>query len=151
MSGPGTCKAPNSKSIQAVLKYNFSFKWGGNSAKLETITDPLAQPITPSPNNELLSNEIINPEQSIQNLLYKWDIRRDTLTQAAEKRIKEIETDVEPLFTDGIQTFQETTSQEKETQKEEKQALLLQLQQLQQFNQELQQRFLRLKQLTMEL
>nr|UGV35740.1 MAG: ORF1 [TTV-like mini virus] len=151
MSGPGTCKAPNSKSIQAVLKYHFSFKWGGNSAKLETITDPLAQPITPSPNNELLSNEIINPEQSIQNLLYKWDIRRDTLTQAAEKRIKEIETDVEPLFTDGIQTFQETTPQEKETQKEEKQALLLQLQQLQQFNQELQQRFLRLKQLTMEL
>nr|UJI58612.1 ORF1 [Anelloviridae sp.] len=151
MSGPGVCKAPNTVSIQAVLKYNLSFKWGGNSSKLETITDPLAQPITPSPNNQLLSNEITNPEQSIQNLLYKWDIRRHTLTQAAEKRIKEIETDDRHLFTDGIQTQEETTSQEKETKEEEKQALLLQLQQLQQFNQELQQRFLRLKQLTMEL
>lgn len=151
MTGPGTCKAPNQVSIQAVLKYDFSFKWGGNSSKLETITDPLAQPITPHPNNELLSNEITNPEQSIQNLLYKWDIRRDTLTQAAEKRIKEIETDVGPLFTDGIQTQEKTTPQEKEAQEKEKQALLLQLQQLQQFNQELQQRFLRLKQLTMDL
>lgn len=151
MTGPGTCKAPNQVSIQAVLKYDFSFKWGGNSSKLETITDPLAQPITPHPNNELLSNEITNPEQSIQNLLYKWDIRRDTLTQAAEKRIKEIETDVGPLFTDGIQPQEKTTPQKKETQEKEKQALLLQLQQLQQFNQELQQRFLRLKQLTMEL
>jgi len=151
MTGPGTCKSPNQVSIQAVLKYDFSFKWGGNSSKLETITDPLAQPITPNPNNQLLSDEITNPEQSIQNLLYKWDIRRDTLTQAAEKRIKEIETDVGPLFTDGIQTQEKTTSQEKETQEKEKQALLLQLQQLQQFNQELQQRFLRLKQLTTEL
>nr|UGV34427.1 MAG: ORF1 [TTV-like mini virus] len=150
MSGPGVCKAPEQNSIQAVLKYRFYFKWGGNSSKLETITDPLAQPITPDPNYQLLSNEITNPEQSIQNLLYKWDIRRDTLTQAAEKRIKEIETYDQPLFTDGIQTQQETT-QTKETQKEEKEALLLQLQQLQQFNQDLQQRFLRLKQLTMEL
>nr|UGV35235.1 MAG: ORF1 [TTV-like mini virus] len=151
MSGPGTCKAPNVNSIQAVLKYDFSFKWGGNSSRLETITDPLAQPITPNPNNELLSNEIINPEQSIENMLYKWDIRRDTLTQAAEKRIKEIETHVQPLFTDGTETQQETTPQTEKTPQEEKQALLFQLQQLQQFNEELQQRFLRLKQLTMEL
>lgn len=148
MCGPGVCKAPNQQSIQAVLKYNLFFKWGGNSSKLETITDPLAQPITPSPNNELLSNEITNPEQSIQNLLYKWDIRRDTLTQAAEQRIKEIETYDKTLFTDGTQTTQKTQAQT--STEEEKQALLLQLQQLQQFNQELQQRLLRLRQLTME-
>lgn len=148
MTGPGVCKAPNQASIQAVLKYDFSFKWGGNSSKLETITDPLAQPITPNPNNQLLSNEITNPEQSIQNLLYKWDIRRDTLTQAAEQRIKEIETYDKTLFTDGTQASQ--TTQTETTPQEEKQALLLQLQQLQQFNQELQQRLLRLRQLTME-
>lgn len=148
MTGPGVCKAPNTVSIQAVMKYNLSFKWGGNSSKLETITDPLAQPITPSPNNLLLSNEITNPEQSIQNLLYKWDVRRDTITKTAEQRIKEIQTDDQTMFTDGTQTFQ--TSQAKETQKEEEQALLLQLEQLQQFNTELQQRLNRLRQLTME-
>nr|UGV37437.1 MAG: ORF1 [TTV-like mini virus] len=149
MSGPGTCKAPGVNSIQAKMKYQFFFKWGGNSSRLETITDPLAQPITPHPDNQLLSNEIIDPEQSIENLLYKWDVRRDTITKAAEKRIKEIETHEQSLFTDGIQTQQETT-QEKTTQEEEKQALLFQLQQLQQYNQELQRKFLRLRQLTME-
>ncbi|AXQ66135.1 MAG: hypothetical protein [Anelloviridae sp.] len=150
MSGPGVCKAPEQKSIQAKMKYQFFFKWGGNSSRIETITDPLAQPITPYPNNELLSNEITNPEESIENLLYKWDIRRDTITAAAEKRIKEIETHEQSLFTDGIQTSQETT-QEKTAEKEEKEALLFQLQQLQQYNQELQRKFLRLRQLTMEL
>nr|UGV42524.1 MAG: ORF1 [TTV-like mini virus] len=152
MCGPGVCKAPNTNSIQAKLKYDFFFKWGGNSAKLETITDPLAQPITPHPNNELLSNEINDPEQSIENLLYKWDIRRDMLTQAATDRIKQIETYDTSMFTDGAQTTtSETTPQTQKAQKEEKEALLLQLQQLQQFNTELQQRFLKLKQLTMEI
>lgn len=150
MSGPGTCKT-DSQSIQAYLKYDFLFKWGGNQSKLETIADPLNQPITPSPNNQFLSNEIIDPQTSIENLLYKWDIRRDQLTQAAEQRIKELSTDDYPLFTDGIkppQPTQTSPQKEKTAQEEEKEALLLQLQQLQQYNHQLRIRFEQLKKLT---
>jgi len=151
MCGPGVCKAPDQQSIQAKMHYSFFFKWGGNSARLETITDPLAQPITPSPNNQLISNEITNPEQSIQDLIYKWDVRRDFLTQQATERIKQIETYDPSLFTDGTQTStDQTTPQTQKAQEEEKAALLLQLDQLHRFNEELQHRFLRLKQLTME-
>lgn len=150
MSGPGTCKSPEQTSIQAKMKYQFFFKWGGNSARMETITDPMAQPITPHPNNQLLSNEIIDPQQSIENLLYKWDVRRETITAAAEKRIKEIETHDQSLFTDGTLHSETQTSQTETTPQEEKQALLLQLQQLQQYNEQLQHKFLRLRQLTME-
>jgi len=151
MSGPGTCKADTQQSIQAYLKYDFLFKWGGNQSKLETIADPINQPITPSPNNQLLSNEIIDPQTSIENMLYKWDVRRYQLTQAAEQRIKELSTDDYSMFTDGIQTQTTETSpqEEKTTPKEEKEALLLQLQQLQQYNQQLLLKFQRLKQLTM--
>ena len=152
MTGPGVCKAENVQSIQAFMKYRFYFKWGGNSSQLETIADPNSQPLGPNPNNEQLSNEIIDPKTSIENLLYQWDVRRFQLTQAATERIKECETYDPCLFTDGTTTTtqEETTSQKKKAQKEEIQALQLQLQQLQQFNRELQQRFLKLQQLTMD-
>nr|UGV38992.1 MAG: ORF1 [TTV-like mini virus] len=156
MSGPGTCKAEGQQSIQAFMKYYFFFKWGGNSSELETISDPISQPVTPSPPGQYLQNEITNPETSIENMLYKWDIRRHTLTQAATERIKQCETYEHSLFPDGIQTStdipwpKKETSHQETTPQEEKQALLLQLQQLEQFNQQLQQRFLRLRQLTME-
>nr|UGV42539.1 MAG: ORF1 [TTV-like mini virus] len=150
MTGPGTCKAEGVQSIQAFMKYEFFFKWGGNSSKLETIADPNNQPLGPDPNNEFLSNEIIDPKTSIENLLYKWDIRRSQLTQAATERIKQCEIYDSNLFTDGIQTPEETsqTTQTETTPKEEIQTLLQQLNQLQQFNRELQLRFQRLKQLT---
>nr|UGV38702.1 MAG: ORF1 [TTV-like mini virus] len=152
MTGPGVCKAESVQSIQAFMKYRFYFKWGGNSSQLETIADPNSQPLGPNPNNEQLSNEIIDPKTSIENLLYQWDVRRFQLTQAATERIKECETYDTCLFTDGTTTTtqQEETSQKKKAQKEEIQALQLQLQQLQQFNRELQQRFLKLQQLTMD-
>nr|UGV35301.1 MAG: ORF1 [TTV-like mini virus] len=152
MTGPGVCKAESVQSIQAFMRYKFFFKWGGNSSQLETIADPNSQPLGPDPNNEFLSNEINDPEESIENLLYKWDIRRHQLTQAATKRIKECETYDSCLFTDGAETTlqEKTTSQTQETPKEEIQALQLQLQQLQQFNRELRHRFLRLKQQIMD-
>nr|UGV39069.1 MAG: ORF1 [TTV-like mini virus] len=154
MTGPGVCKSENQDSIQAFMKYDFFFKWGGNTSTLEHISDPVSQPITPSPPGQYLQNEITNPENSIENLLYQWDIRRHTLTQAATKRISECTTDDCSLFTDGKQTstdipFQiHQKTQEKTTTEEEKKTLLLQLQQLEQYNRELQQRFLKLKQLT---
>nr|UGV36512.1 MAG: ORF1 [TTV-like mini virus] len=152
MSGPGTCKAENTQSIQAFMKYQFFFKWGGNSSTLETIADPNSQPLGPDPNNQFISNEIIDPETSIENILYKWDIRRDQLTQAATKRIKECSTHDQYVFTDGTtpQASKTSPSQEETTPQEEIQTLLQQLNQLQQFNRDLQHRFLRLKQLTMD-
>ncbi len=104
MTGPGVVKAEEQQSIQAFIKYNFFFKWGGNSSTLETISDPNSQPITPSPPGLFLQNEITDPKTPIENMLYKWDIRRHLLTQAATTRIKEIETHDECLFTDGAET-----------------------------------------------
>nr|UGV38423.1 MAG: ORF1 [TTV-like mini virus] len=155
MSGPGVVKAETVQGIQAFMKYDFSFKWGGEPSNIENISDPNSQPITPLPHQILTTNEIINPNTSIQDLIYKWETRRDLLTQTAYKRISECEIDDKPLFTDGRQTStdipQETQTQTtKTTTKEEEETLLLQLNQLQQLNQQLQQRFQQLKQLTQE-
>nr|UGV37858.1 MAG: ORF1 [TTV-like mini virus] len=155
MSGPGVVKAESVQGIQAFMKYDFSFKWGGEPANMEHISDPNSQPITPLPREIFTTNEIINPNTSIQDLIYKWETRRDLLTQTAYKRISECQTDDKPLFTDGRQTStdipQETQTQTtKTTTKEEEETLLLQLNQLQQLNQQLQQRFQQLKQLTKE-
>nr|UGV38979.1 MAG: ORF1 [TTV-like mini virus] len=152
MTGPGVVKAENQQSIQAFIKYNFFFKWGGNSSTLETISDPNSQPITPSPPGLYLQNEITDPKTPIENMLYKWDIRRHLLTQAATTRIKEIQTHDECLFTDGAETSTDypiqAAPQEEKTPQTEKETLLLQLQQLEQFNNQLQQRLLKLQQLT---
>ncbi len=155
MSGPGVVKAESVQGIQAFMKYDFSFKWGGEPSNMENISDPNSQPITPLPREILTTNEIINPNTSIQDLIYKWETRRDLLTQTAYKRISECQTDDKPLFTDGRQTStdipQETQTQTtKTTTKEEEETLLLQLNQLQQLNQQLQHRFQQLKQLTQE-
>lgn len=155
MSGPGVCRADFTKNIQAFVKYQFFFKWGGNPATMESVYDPVSQPITPYPSGFNIQNEINDPTTSIQNLIYTWDVRRDFLTQTAQKRISELQTDVDSMFTDGAATstdvpfpkVQET--QTETTQEKEKETLLLQLQQLKQLRQQLQQRFHQLK-LTME-
>ncbi len=155
MSGPGVVRAEKDNSIQAFMKYDFSFKWGGEPATMENIADPNSQPITPLPRELLSTNEIISPTESIQNLIYKWDCRRDLLTQTAYKRISECTIDDKSMFTDGRQTSTDipqttqTPSSETTTEKE-KETLLLQLNQLQQLNQQLQHRFQQLKTLTQE-
>ncbi len=151
MSGPGVCKAEGLQSIQAFIKYDFSFKWGGDPDTMEKIYDPNSQPTTDIPSEVSLRNEITNPETSIENLIYRWDVRREMLTQTAKKRIEKCSEPTNFVFTDGIQTstdipLQTQKTQEKTTQ-EEKETILLHLQQLQQFNNDLQQRFQRLQQL----
>nr|UGV34124.1 MAG: ORF1 [TTV-like mini virus] len=154
-TGPAVYKQKTPQSIQAHMRYNFLLKWGGNPSNMETIADPTAQPTGPDPNQLLLPNEIISPENTIANYIYKWDTRRDLLTQAATKRIKECQIYDSTLFTDGKQSTTDiplqicTETQEKETTEEQEKTLLFQLQQLQQLNEQLQQRFLRLRQLTM--
>ncbi len=151
MSGPGVCKAENTQSIQAFLQYNFYFKWGGDPATMEKIADPNSQPTTTIPSEFHLQNEIINPQTSLENYIYKWDVRRDILTQAAQQRISESPTNDYSMFTDGIQTTTDVplqkTSQKKKTQETQEETLLLNLEQLQQYNQQLQQRLKRLKNL----
>lgn len=156
MTGPAVYNTQN-KSFQAHIKYSFYFKWGGNPATMEQVADPNSQPAGPDPNTKLFSSEIISPTTPLTNYIYTWDVRRDILTAAATKRIKEISTDEQYLFTDGTATstdipypqITQTTPQE-ETTEEEEQALLQQLLKLQQHNQQLQQRFRQLKQLLEE-
>lgn len=151
MTGTAVCRPENAKQIQAHCSYNFRLKWGGNPASMEKVIDPVAQPDYPVPGGLLQNTEIIDPSTSIYNLLYDFDVRRDLLTQRAEKRIKQIQETDQSLFTDGttnpfdppIQAQQETW--EEETQKEEKTSLLLQLRELQHLNQQLLLRYRQLK------
>lgn len=151
LSGPAVHKTKKTNSIQAFMKYHFFFKWGGNPSKMETIADPNQQPSGPDPTNIFNTNEIISPQQSITDYIYKWDVRRDLLTQTATKRITEIPISKPIMFTDGQQTSTDPplqkaweTSQET-TQEKEKETLFQQFQLLQQHNQQLEHR---LRQLT---
>nr|UGV36036.1 MAG: ORF1 [TTV-like mini virus] len=151
ISGPAVKKSFPNSNIQAYMKYNFFFKWGGNPSKMETIADPNQQPTGPDPTNIFSTNEIIDPQHSIADYIYKWDVRRDLLTQTATKRITEIPILKPIMFTDGQQTstdppIQKTwTPQEETTTEKEKETLLQQFQLLQQHNTQLEQR---LRQLT---
>lgn len=116
MTGPAVARGDNSKNIQAKMKYNFRFKWGGNSEPQESVFDPTNQPITPAPPNIYNINEITNPSTSITGEIYPWDFRRDILTTTAAERIKQTPTNEKYMFTDGDTTstevplFQEETS-----------------------------------------
>lgn len=153
MSGPMMCHGDHVENIQAFIKYSFLFKWGGCPATMESVYDPMSQPITPNPNNLISSNEIINPETDIENYIYKFDTRRDILTQKATKRITESSIYEQTMFTDGEPTatdvplFKKAKTQEKTTQEASEEEILQQLQQLQQYNLQLQLRFNNLKQL----
>ncbi|AXQ65809.1 MAG: hypothetical protein [Anelloviridae sp.] len=154
-TGPAVPTGDNSKNIQAKIKYQFLFKWGGNSSPQENIYDPNNQPVTPTPNNINIGNEIIDPTTDITKEIYQWDFRRHFLTETSAKRITESETDDQFMFTDGRETstdlpFQETTTQTEKTPKTQTEALFQQLQQLQQYNQQLQLRLRNLEQLSMD-
>ena len=145
MTAPAVCRPDHVKNFQAIIKYNFLFKWGGNPSPLENVYDPNSQPITPTPNNINTPDEVINPATDIKTFIYPWDIRRDIITPTAAKRITESSIFDPSIFTDTTQSttdiplFQETT-QAKTTPKEEEQTLLFQLQQLKRYNKQLQQR-----------
>jgi hypothetical protein len=155
-TAPAVCRAKNIKNLQAKIKYDFLFKWGGNPAPMEQAKDPLAQPVIPTPSGLYLQNEINDPNTPLQSFLYQWDTRRDFLTKKATERITECETHDTFMFTDGIQTstdvplFQ-TTPQEKTTQEKETEKIQQQLQFLQQYNHQLQLRFRKLKETLLEM
>nr|UGV36658.1 MAG: ORF1 [TTV-like mini virus] len=151
MSGPAVSRPQLNESIQSHMKYQFFFKWGGNPSTMETVIDPNIQPVIPDPTSQLLNNEIVSPTTSIENFIYNWDTRRDTLTQAATKRIIQIPTNDEYVFTDGTTTTtdiplpKKAKIEETEPSEEEETQVLQQLLLLQQHNQQLKQRFRQLK------
>lgn len=145
-TGPGVYKTNRGTSVQAHMRYNFLFKWGGNPSKMETIADPNTQPEGPDPHKINFTNEIISPHEPIGNYIYPWDVRRDLLTKTATERITKIKTPEQFMFTDGTTSstdppLQKTTSQTPKTQEEEEQTLLQHLLLIQQHNEQLQQRF----------
>nr|UGV34892.1 MAG: ORF1 [TTV-like mini virus] len=149
-TGPAVCKSEYQKSIQAHIKYDFHFKWGGNPPTMENIFDPNSQPTYDTPDNIRLINEITSPTTSITNYLYNWDIRRDFLTQAATKRITESPENDFSLFTDGIPTttdipIHKEKTQEKTTQEKTQEEVLQQLSNILQYNQQLRLRLQLLK------
>nr|UGV39659.1 MAG: ORF1 [TTV-like mini virus] len=146
MSGPAVFRADYQEAYEAIIKYKFFFKWGGNLSRVESVYDPNSQPITPYPSDQLLQNEIINPATNIETFLYPWDFRRDILTQTAADRITKSSYTDYSLFTDAttdVQIFK--TPQTQTTTEKEKEEILLHLQQLQQHNQQLRKRLLRMK------
>nr|UGV42612.1 MAG: ORF1 [TTV-like mini virus] len=149
-TGPAVAKPAKGEAIQAHLKYQFFFKWGGNPSTMETVYDPNSQPVGPDPNLELINNEIISPTESIENLIYSWDVRHDTITQSCAQRISQIPINEQSLFTDGTTTTEFPPPKKKKaqtttTKEEEETQLLQQLNLLQQHNQQLQHRFRQLK------
>nr|UGV36027.1 MAG: ORF1 [TTV-like mini virus] len=155
-TGPAVFRSDHEKNMQAIIKYNFYFKWGGNPSPMENVYDPNSQPITPYPPGQQLQNEIIDPATNIQSFIYPWDCRRDFLTQTATKRINQSSIYETTLFTDGnnsttnMPLFPQSQTPQTTTPQEEEATLLFQLEQLQQFNNQLQQRFQHLKSILKE-
>nr|UGV36265.1 MAG: ORF1 [TTV-like mini virus] len=148
-TGPGVCKSEYQQSVQAHIKYDFRFKWGGNPPTMENINDPNSQPTYPTPGNLQLLNEITSPAESLTTYLYNWDFRRDILTQTAAERITKSTENDYTLFTDGINPSTEiptkTTPQEKTAQEEEEKKILQQLSRIYELNSQLRNRLNLLK------
>lgn len=147
-SGPLTCKT-STQSIEAHCTYDFSFKWGGCTNQLENITDPEKQKHYPTPHNFFERTEIQDPTSPPETEIYPFDIRRDTITTRAAKRIKtdfstetsfstDTRFDAEPTTTEKIQAFQ--TEDETQSEEEKETPLLQQLLQLRHHKKQLKRR-----------
>nr|UGV38479.1 MAG: ORF1 [TTV-like mini virus] len=100
-TGPGIAKLGGRKSVEAKLKYDFCFKFGGCAPKMDIIKDPCKQDIYPIPNNESTTYSLQNPATRPETFLYQFDVYKDTITKRAAKRIiRDWETQ-KSLFTDG--------------------------------------------------
>lgn len=150
LSGPGSPKPPFGNYIQAKMKYNFHFNWGGCPKTLEQPYDPCSQPTWNIPSNLNEGLQIQNPETEPQTEIQKWDWRRDYLTPTAIERISShtpINEDLQiftgthrdvPIFR---QTSPEDTSSEEE--KEDPPSLQEQINKLKRKQHKLQHRILK--------
>lgn len=87
-TGPAAPKINTVKQIECHCNYDFIFKWGGNPAPMETISDPAEQEKFPAPNNQLQGLEISSPGKPKEYYLYNFDEKRSLITPKAAKRLK---------------------------------------------------------------
>nr|UGV35845.1 MAG: ORF1 [TTV-like mini virus] len=134
--GPGTPKLPPDYTIEAKIKYQFYFKWGGKPPPMSIIEDPALQPTYPIPSNKLPTNSLQNPAINPERLLYSFDQRHGQLTEKALQRMQKDFGTKESFITDAGERFQvpihlqqETTPEEtSEEEKDEEETLYRQLQ-----------------------
>lgn len=155
-TGPGIAKLGTRNMVEAKLFYKFYFKWGGDPPKMDTISDPTELPIYPISGNEPSIYSLQNPNIAPETLLYQFDIRKDTLTKKAAKRIKQDWEFEKTLFTDAnkldpepaIEPWTPQTSEEDSDSEKEEATLLKQLQNQRRKRKKLQLRLLKLMQQT---
>nr|UGV37480.1 MAG: ORF1 [TTV-like mini virus] len=99
-TGPGIVKFGDRKAIQAKIKYQFYFKFGGCAPKMDTIRDPTKQEVYPIPGYQPSSYSLQNPSMPPETLLWQFDVYRDTITSKAAKRIRKDFSSKKTIFTD---------------------------------------------------
>lgn len=127
-TGPGVSRISSLLSVQAKMKYQFYFKWGGCPAVLEKVYDPCSQGKWPIPSDFNEGFQIQNPDTDPSKEIYSWDFRKDFITEPAIKRLKKdsisvqlpclstgSRSDVQALKTQKTKDHQETSSEEEET------------------------------------
>nr|UGV34633.1 MAG: ORF1 [TTV-like mini virus] len=125
--------SPKTKNyLQASMKYQFYFKWGGCPKTLEKAYDPCLQSHWPTPDNITGGLTIQNPNTAPETELYSWDWEKDYVKQKAISRIQQYTTTPEPIISITDNKFQPPAlkKQEKETEEEEEKNILFQLDQL---------------------
>nr|UGV36266.1 MAG: ORF1 [TTV-like mini virus] len=133
--GPGVAKLGGRQSVEAKMKYCFYFKFGGCLPKMDTIADPSKFPVYPMPSTEFSPYALQNPALQPEAYLYQFDVYKDFITKAAEKRIKKNWQLRKLLFTDTNrmdaephnQEEAETSSSGTEDSEKEEETLLKQL------------------------
>nr|UGV42263.1 MAG: ORF1 [TTV-like mini virus] len=121
-TGPGIPKLGGRKSVEAKLKYQFYFKFGGCPPKMDTIDDPTKQETYPVPGFQPPTYSLQNPTYPQEYYLYQFDEKDGVLTERAAKRIrthKKTEKTLLPttgaMDAEALQTETTTDSSEEET------------------------------------
>nr|UGV33947.1 MAG: ORF1 [TTV-like mini virus] len=136
LCGPGTPKIDPGNTVEAKVKYQFYFKWGGEQPPMDIIDNPSDKTTYPVPNKELQTSSLQNPTQAPETFLFRFDERRGMLTTKATKRItkdwetkKDTFSSTAPRFAETTQILQEDSSQESTSEEEKEESLYQQLQQ----------------------
>lgn len=135
-TGPATPKFGDKTMVEAKLKYDFYFKFGGDPAPMVDVKNPTQQPQFPIPNNGLQTTSLQDPRTPPEMFLYNFDQRRDYLTNKATKRISKdwqitdsiFSTTGTSHFAPEIQQTLQTSSEETSDSEKEAETLLEQLQ-----------------------
>lgn len=148
-TGPGISKFQGIKSEEIKIEYDFTFKWGGDPAKMVTIDNPSEQPAYPVPRNEHEKPSLQGPAQGYETVVYSFDQRNWQFTKAALERMQkdwDTETNLfpiaEPSRTVPILETLQKVYQKAQTEEERQETLLQQLQYNKQQQLQLKQRIL---------